>query len=59
MYEGVFSLDNLKKEEQMTVVLYLVTSPLDDSVGPWWLKDLSLFLSPMLELGQRKASFGA
>lgn len=55
--KGVFSLHNLKKEEQMTVVLRLVTSPPDGSVGPWHLKDLSLFLSPMLEMGRRKASF--
>lgn len=45
--KGVFSLHNLKKEEQMTVVLRLVTSPPDGSVGPWRLKDLSLFLSFM------------
>jgi hypothetical protein len=32
--KGLSSLDNLKKEEQMTMVLRLLTSPPDGSGGP-------------------------
>lgn len=41
--KGISSLDNPKKEEQMTVV-HLVTSPPDGSGGPQWFKELSFFL---------------
>lgn len=55
--KGLSSLDNLKKEEQMTVVLRLLTSPPDGSGGPQWLKDLSVsFFYPRVGAEERRLS---